>query len=140
MYDSRIKFLYIDNETWTKQTDMIGKNVKNTAFNIVVFVHRLSTCKIIYYRKPLDQWSTFELCPSPEKLVKYVCFCDVIYKLEGIACIPALLKFIKRLRDCHYAGLTKNNVCSVCTLSDFIMTAVMLINCKNLICCIMCAI
>ena len=29
MYDSRIKSHYIDNNVWTKQTDIIGKSVKN---------------------------------------------------------------------------------------------------------------
>ena len=28
MFDSRIKFHYIDNDGWTKQTEIIGKNLK----------------------------------------------------------------------------------------------------------------
>ena len=38
LYDSRIKFYYIDNDAGTKQTDVLGKHVKNrvTAVNIVL--------------------------------------------------------------------------------------------------------
>ena len=36
LYDSRIKFHYINNDVRTKQTDKIGKNVKNTAVNKVL--------------------------------------------------------------------------------------------------------
>ena len=31
LYDSRIKCHYIDNDVWTKQTDIIGRNVKKGA-------------------------------------------------------------------------------------------------------------
>lgn len=39
------------------------------------------------------------------------CLCDVIYQIQGIFCIPALLKIIKHLCESHYAG----NICSLRT-------------------------
>ena len=47
--------------------------------------------------------TTLEFVRHRIKLVNYMGLYDVIYQIEGIACIPALLAFTKRLSDFHCA-------------------------------------
>ena len=74
---------------------------KNISFWIVIFLWRkrlLQKSKILSNR-PLLSSSVPRI-----KCANYVCLYDVIYQIEGIACIPALLTIIKRLSDRHCAG------------------------------------
>ena len=45
MYDSHIKFNYIDNEVWTKQTVITGKNVKKIGVQHSTMRYNLNSYK-----------------------------------------------------------------------------------------------
>ena len=93
----------------------------NTAFNcfwcISIYMNILNTCLTWLIMKCLflsaakidDLKGRCKHLNRPlsshwERLVNYARLYDVIYQIEGIACIPALLTFIKRFSDHHCAG------------------------------------
>ena len=58
LYDSRIKFHYIDNHVWTKQTDIICKKVKNSQHYVILITIKQRSTKRHIDKAHKQNWTT----------------------------------------------------------------------------------